>query len=65
MPESAKKLSCEKDELFSKKDVESIKKAFMTHVEYSLAKDEYSATKLDAFMALAYVVRDHLIERWL
>ena len=37
----------------------------MAHVEYSLAKDRYSATKLDAFRALALVVRDHLIERWL
>ncbi len=65
MPENAKNLSCEKKELFSKTDVESLKKAFKTHVTYSLAKDEYSATKLDAFMAIANVVRDHLIERWL
>ncbi|MDH3976433.1 MAG: glycogen/starch/alpha-glucan family phosphorylase, partial [Deltaproteobacteria bacterium] len=52
-------------DLFSRTDVESIKKAFITHVEYTLAKDKYSTTDLDAFMALAYVVRDHLIERWL
>ncbi|MBE9503011.1 MAG: glycogen/starch/alpha-glucan phosphorylase [Proteobacteria bacterium] len=65
MPENDKNLSCEKKELFSKTDVESLKKAFKTHVTYSLAKDEYSATKLDAFMAIANVVRDHLIERWL
>jgi len=52
-------------DIFSKTDVESLKKAFMTHVEYTLAKDSYSATKLDAYMAIAHVVRDHLIERWL
>lgn len=52
-------------DLFSRTDVASLKKAFMTHIEYTLAKDSYSATKLDAFMALAYVIRDHLIERWL
>jgi len=64
MPQKAKKEESQKD-FFSRTDAESIKQAFMTHVEYTLAKDEYSTSQLDAFMALAYVVRDHLIERWL
>lgn len=65
MPKQPKKNTDYGDDLFSRTDVESLKKAFQTHLEYSLAKDSYSTTNLDAFMSIAYVVRDHLIERWL
>jgi len=40
-------------------------KQFLEHLEYTLGKDKYSATKYDGFNALAYAVRDHLVERWL
>jgi len=40
-------------------------KSFLEHLEYTLGKDKYSASKYDFFDALAYVVRDRLIERWL
>jgi starch phosphorylase len=40
-------------------------KSFLEHLEYTLGKDKYSATKYDSFNALAYAVRDHLVERWL
>ena len=40
-------------------------KSFLEHLEYTLGKDKYSATKSDIFNALAYSVRDRLIERWL
>ena len=40
-------------------------KSFLEHLEYTLGKDKYSATKYDAFNALAYAVRDKLVERWL
>jgi glycogen phosphorylase len=40
-------------------------KSFLEHLEYTLGKDKYSATKYDGFNALAYAVRDHLVERWL
>jgi len=40
-------------------------KSFLEHLEYTLGKDKYSATKYDRFNALAYAVRDHLVERWL
>ncbi len=53
------------DDCFNRTDIDSLKKAFQLHLEYSLARDEYSKTDLDVFMAMAYVVRDHLIERWL
>jgi len=65
MPKKAKTVLQKNGDFFSKTDVESLKRAFMTHVEYTLARDKSYTTKLDAYMALAYVVRDHLIERWL
>ena len=40
-------------------------KSFLEHLEYTLGKDKYSATKYDSYNALAYAVRDHLVERWL
>lgn len=43
----------------------AIIKSFLEHLEYTLGKDKYSATKYDGFNALAYAVRDHLVERWL
>ncbi len=46
-------------------DVESLKRSFIDHLEYSLAKDEYSATVRDKYRALALAVRDRLIERWI
>lgn len=40
-------------------------KSFLEHLEYTLGKDKYSASRFDIFNALAYAVRDRLIERWL
>jgi glycogen phosphorylase len=40
-------------------------KSFLEHLEYTLGKDKYSASRFDHFNALAYAVRDRLIERWL
>ncbi|ACM21805.1 glycogen phosphorylase [Geotalea daltonii FRC-32] len=40
-------------------------KSFLEHIEYTLGKDKYTATRYDAFNALAYAVRDKLVERWL
>jgi starch phosphorylase len=59
-----KKLSPSTNE-FQGTDIDSIQKSFVNHLEYSLAKDEYSATKLDCYKALALTVRDRLIERWI
>lgn len=39
--------------------------SFTSHLIYSLAKDQYSATALDRYMSLALTVRDRLIERWI
>ncbi len=44
---------------------ESIMSSFISHLEYSLAKDEYTATEQDCYASLAYLTRDRLIERWI
>jgi starch phosphorylase len=38
---------------------------FGAHLKYSLAKDRYSATEYDRFLALAWAVRDRIMERWI
>jgi glycogen phosphorylase len=40
-------------------------KSFLEHLEYTLGKDKYSASDHDHYNALAYSVRDILVERWL
>ncbi len=46
-------------------DVVGLQRSFANHLEHTLAKDTYSATPLDRYKALAYAVRDRLIERWI
>ena len=46
-------------------DVHSLMDDFIRHLEFSLAKDEYSATQRDYFFSLALAVRDRLTERWI
>ncbi|HET7292621.1 MAG TPA: glycogen/starch/alpha-glucan phosphorylase [Vicinamibacteria bacterium] len=38
--------------------------AFSRRMMYSVAKDQYTATRLDVYRALAFAVRDRLMERW-
>jgi len=45
--------------------VDTITKAIQNHLKYTLAKDQYSATKRDIFKSIVYAVRDCLIERWI
>ncbi|HEY6837510.1 MAG TPA: glycogen phosphorylase, partial [Geobacteraceae bacterium] len=40
-------------------------KSFLEHLEYTLGKDKYSATPFDIYNAVAYAVRDRLVELWL
>ncbi len=47
------------------KSIEALKKSFNTHLKYTLAKNKPRATKLDLFKSLAFVVRDHLVEKWI
>ncbi len=44
---------------------DGIKHSFLATRQYSLAKDQYSVTSNDNFMALAIAIRDRIIERWI
>jgi len=46
-------------------DAQSIQLSFASHLEYSLCKDQYTATNRDLYMSLALAARDRLIERWI
>ena len=46
-------------------DVESLRRSFVDHLQFSRGKDEHSATPLDRFFALAHSVRDRLMRRWI
>jgi len=48
-------------------DVESrpLRDALLYHLHYSLAKDQFSATRHDCYLALVHAVRERLIARWL
>jgi starch phosphorylase len=45
-------------------DVPGIIESFAERMMYSVAKDEHTATEVDIYFALAYAVRDRLMERW-
>jgi glycogen phosphorylase len=45
-------------------DADAIIDSFAFRMMYSVARDQYNATDLDAFQALAFSVRDRLMERW-
>jgi starch phosphorylase len=42
-----------------------LQRAFLRHLQYTLVRDKFSATKADLYLALSYAVRDLLVERWL
>src|SRR5512144_2421325 len=46
-------------------DVDSLRRSFLDHLQFSQGKDEHSATSLDRFFALAYSVRDRLMKQWI
>ncbi|MBI4013979.1 MAG: glycogen/starch/alpha-glucan phosphorylase [Candidatus Rokubacteria bacterium] len=45
-------------------DVEGIVESFATHMMYSVAKDEHTASDFDVYQGLALAVWDRLMERW-
>ena len=45
-------------------DRAAIKKDFEDHLNFTLVKDQYSATDYDKYLALSYTIRDRLIDRW-
>ena len=42
-----------------------VREDFDWHLRYTLAKDQFTATDRDRFVALASAVRDRLVERWI
>src|SRR3989304_6235758 len=46
-------------------DPKSIEISFANHLEYSLSKDQYTATMRDLYYSMALAVRDRMIERWI
>ena len=55
-------VACVKD---SKPTASDLQRSFMRHLQYTIVKDKYSATQADLYLALAYAVRDLLVERLL
>ena len=45
-------------------DESGIVDALAYRMMYSVAKDEFTANAFDLYQALAYAVRDRLVERW-
>jgi starch phosphorylase len=43
---------------------ENFRRLFLRHLEYTLGKDNFSATRNDLYLSLAYSIRDLLVERW-
>jgi glycogen phosphorylase len=46
-------------------DVDSVRRAFADHLQFSQGKDEHTATALDRYFAVAYAVRDRMMRRWI
>jgi len=45
-------------------DRDAFERTFASHVEYTLAKDEYSLTERDQYRAIALSIRDRIADRW-
>ncbi len=46
-------------------DAESIAWGFSAHLRYTLGVNRYTSSRHDAFMSLAYTVRDRLVNQWM
>ncbi|HEX9241924.1 MAG TPA: glycogen/starch/alpha-glucan phosphorylase [Anaeromyxobacter sp.] len=46
-------------------DVETLRRSFLDHLQFSQGKDEHTATSLDRFFAIAYSVRDRMMRNWI
>ena len=44
---------------------EGIKLSYEANMKYVLAKDQYSSTTFDKYLALSYSIRDRLVDRWI
>ncbi|MCQ2050373.1 MAG: glycogen/starch/alpha-glucan phosphorylase, partial [Candidatus Saccharibacteria bacterium] len=46
-------------------DAESFRKAFTDHINHTLARSMHTVTDHEKFLAVAYAVRDRLVDRWI
>lgn len=46
-------------------DAESFRKAFTDHIHHTLARNSVTVTDHEKFLAVAYAVRDRLVDRWI
>jgi len=46
-------------------DAESLERSFVNHLECTLAKGKYTATRHDLYKSLSLTIRDRLVERWI
>ncbi len=64
-----KKRTSSKESMIAIGDLEISKKAFIDsfnmHLHHTLARDSYEAAEYEKFQAIAYAVRDRLIDRWI
>ena len=50
---------------YLKGDAEALRELILNHLHFTLAKDKYTATRRDLFLAMAYAVRDHMVGKWI
>ncbi|MFA5087566.1 MAG: glycogen/starch/alpha-glucan phosphorylase [Candidatus Omnitrophota bacterium] len=65
MTKTAKKLKGDWTVIHKDMTKEGIKLSFQVNREYTLSKDEYTATINDNYWAMALAIRDRLVERWI
>ena len=53
------------DPIYKGMSKDALKTSFRNNRQYTLAKDKYTATEYDNFMAMAIATRDRLVERWI
>ena len=46
-------------------DAEAFRKAFTDHIHHTLARSKYTVTDHEKVLAVAYAVRDRLVDRWI
>ncbi len=55
----------ETNKLYKDMSTDGLKLSFVANREYTLAKDRYTATTHDDYLALSLAVRDRIVERWI
>lgn len=61
----AKKSSNKWETVYKYMTKEGIQKSFQNNLVCTLAKDQYTATNYDNFLAVSIAIRDRIVERWI